>query len=73
MPRLLVTAAVVLLLGGFLARAGIYIAHVDFFRGISLSEFLYSALRGLRYDAAAPFEPWSDFEVGLDAGWEGPK
>ncbi|MDD9893947.1 MAG: LTA synthase family protein [Gammaproteobacteria bacterium] len=52
-PRLLVITAAALVLASFAARLGIYLAHTDFFAGISAAEFSTSALRGLRYDIAA--------------------
>ena len=41
------------MLGSFIARIGIFIAHDDFFAGLSWGEFFLSAARGLRYDIAA--------------------
>lgn len=53
MPRLLLLTTAVLLLASFAARLGIYLAHGDFFAGVSVADFALAALRGLRYDMAA--------------------
>lgn len=44
--------AALLLLGGFAARLGIFLAHGEFFAGIGWFDFLFSVVRGLRYDLA---------------------